>query len=60
MVSVVAYDFWNNEHKFEVKSESKAREYAKRIITEGLWYTDDEGCEIFLPVHNVVKVKITK
>lgn len=54
---VTAYDVFNNEHDFPVESVQKGREYAKRIIMEGLWYIDGED-EVFLPVHQLVKVKI--
>lgn len=54
---VTAYDIFNNEHDFPVKNLAKGREYAKRIIMEGLWYVDGED-EVFLPVHQIVKVKV--
>lgn len=58
MWTVEAYTIFNTTRSWEVESQEKAREYAKRIIMEGLWYFDDNGNEVFLPVHEVVKVKI--
>lgn len=57
MHDVIAYDVYHNTHKWTVASVEKAREYATRITTEGLWYREGEE-EIFLPVHSVLKVKI--
>lgn len=57
MVTVKVYDVFNNTRSFVVKDMAAGREYAKRIIMEGLWYIDD-GAEIFMPVHNIVKVKV--
>ncbi len=57
MFEVIAYDTFNNTHRFEVDTLEKGREYAKRIITEGLWIKEDDG-EIFYPVHIIVKVKV--
>jgi hypothetical protein len=48
---------WHTTIEFKVDSVNKAREYAKRIITEGLWHIEGDT-EIFIPVHNLVKVKI--
>ena len=57
--TVVVFDVFQNEHIFEVESMSKAREYAKRIITEGLWFIEPvTSHEVFYPVHQVVKVII--
>lgn len=58
MIIVNVYDIFNNEHPFTVKDIAKGREYAKRIIMEGLWYIDGDE-EVFLPVHQIVKVKVT-
>lgn len=58
---VKVYDFYNNTREWVQPTKKKAREYAKRIITEGLWYKEEEGgvvVEVFLPVHRVVKVKV--
>jgi hypothetical protein len=57
MFNVIVYDVFNNTHEWPVESIEKAREYAKRIIMEGLWYIDNDQ-EIFLPVHQIVKAKI--
>jgi hypothetical protein len=60
---VKVYDVFNNTHEFVVESLDRAREYAKRIITEGLWLNLDEtgaNYEVFYPVHEIVKVKINK
>ncbi len=54
---VRVYDYFQNTHEWTVESIQKAREYAKRIVTEGLWYVDGDE-EVFLPVHQVFKVKI--
>ncbi len=58
MFEVIAYDTFNNTHRFEVDTPEKGREYAKRIITEGLWFEEDDGSEMFYPVHLIVKVKV--
>lgn len=55
---VIVYDFWHNKHEWTVDGESSAKEYAKRIITEGLWFRDSEKGQTFLPVHQIIKVKI--
>lgn len=57
MVTVKVYDIYNNIHEWKVDDIKKAREYAKRIIIEGLWYRDEEG-EVFFPVHRIIKVKL--
>jgi hypothetical protein len=57
MWRVKVYDTFNNTHEWGVANRDKAREYAKRIITEGLWFNDGDE-EVFYPVHQVVKVKI--
>jgi len=57
MVIVKVYDIYNNTHEWEVRDIEKAREYAKRIVVEGLWYKDGDE-EIFFPVHKIVKVKL--
>jgi hypothetical protein len=57
MYIVKAYDIYNNTHEFGVETKEAGREYAKRIITEGLWILKDD-CEVFYPVHQVVKVKV--
>jgi len=57
MWKVKAFDTFNNTHEWKVESEDKAREYAKRIITEGLWFLDGNK-QVFYPVHRVVKVVI--
>lgn len=61
MFEVTVYDIYNNTHSFRVESKEKGREYAKRIITEGLWLAEGEHLEegeVFYPVHSVVKVKV--
>jgi hypothetical protein len=60
MWKVVVYTVFNTKKTFEVDSREKAREYAMRIIREGLWFTEDEReqREVFYPVANVVKVVI--
>jgi len=60
MYIVKAYTVFNVTTKWKVDSMDKAREYAKRMITEGLWYSEDGENEVFLPVHQVQKVKIYK
>lgn len=58
---VTVHDIFNNKHEWEVESREKGREYAKRIITEGLWFLDIEGeKEVFYPVHQIVKVELSK
>lgn len=54
---VKVYTTWNTTRSWSVVGLDKAREYAKRIITEGLWYKD-EDTEVFVPVHNLVKAKV--
>ena len=59
MWKVKVYLTWNTSHSFTVAGEKTAKEYAKRIGTEGLWYDDDEvGGKVFVPVHSVVKIRI--
>jgi hypothetical protein len=58
-MKVKVYDIYNNVHTFSVESVEKGREYAKRIITEGLWFFEN-GDEVFYPVHRIVKVTIEK
>ena len=52
----------NNIIEFWVDSDRSAREYAKRIITEGLWFKETDADtnyeEVFCPVHRIYKVKI--
>ena len=59
--TVKAYTAWNTEHSWEVDDWDTAREYAKRMVTEGLWLRPDPDLrdEVFLPVHQIVKVKIS-
>lgn len=57
MIKVTVYDIYNNTHVWEVSTWEKAREYAKRIILEGLWYKEGKD-EIFMPVWEIIKVKI--
>ena len=56
-VIVRAYDIYNNVHKWTVIGIEKGREYAKRIIREGLWFKEGDT-EVFYPVHAIVKVVI--
>lgn len=59
MYNVIVYTSYNTEICFEVNSEEKAMEYAKRIITEGAYF--DEGDDTtFLPVTQIFKVKLKK
>lgn len=58
MYKVVAYTIFNTTYTFEVEGLRGAREYAKRIITEGLWWIEDTGEEIFWPVPQIFKVVI--
>ena len=59
MFTVKAYTIWNTTHEWDVESANKAREFAKRIIMEGLWYREEEQkVEVFVPVTNIVKAKI--
>ena len=55
---VRALDIFHTEHIWEVDSMEKGREYAKRIVTEGLWLINSDNSEVFFPVHQVVKVKV--
>lgn len=57
MFEVIVYDVYNNTHVFTVDTVEKGREYAKRIITEGLWVKDN-GDELFYPVKAIIKVKV--
>lgn len=57
MWTVEALTIYHTKYKWDVAGQHKAREYAKRIITEGLWYIDGKD-EVFLPVHQIQKVKI--
>jgi len=58
MPTVKVYTVYNTTREWSVESTDKGREYAKRIITEGLWYIEEDGTEVFLPVHRVEKVKV--
>ena len=58
MFIVKVYTVWQTTVEFEVPTKDIAREYAKRIITEGLWNIEKDSTEVFVPVHNLVKVKI--
>lgn len=57
MYSVIVYTSYNTEICFEVNSEEKAMEYAKRIITEGAYFDDDYGMT-FLPITQIFKVRV--
>ena len=57
MYKVVVYDIFNNKHEWTVETIEKGREYAKRIIMEGLWEKQGEE-EVFYPVHQIIKVKV--
>lgn len=63
-MKVEAYTQHHAKYVFKARDIKHAREIANRIITEGLWVTDDEGAvsgeELFFPVHQVFKVKIIK
>jgi len=51
----------NNKYEYIVSGEdveSRAREHAKRIITEGFWDKTDDGSEVFYPVDQIYKVKV--
>ena len=54
---VDALTIFHTKYLWLVDNQNKAREYAKRIITEGLWYIEGEA-QVFLPVHQIQKVKI--
>ena len=58
MVTVTAYTVWNTKKEYEVIDMDKGREFAKRMIMEGLWYIEEEGTEVFIPPCNLVKVKV--
>ena len=57
MKKVIVYDVFNNKHEWKVKTGDNGKEYAKRIITEGLWFIDGNK-DVFYPVHQIVKVVI--
>ena len=57
MFTVKAYTIWNTTHEWNVESLNKAREFAKRMIMEGLWYHVEET-EVFVPVVHIIKVTI--
>ena len=57
MFTVKAYTIWNTTHEWEVESANKAREFAKRMIMEGLWYSTEKE-EVFVPVVQLVKVTV--
>lgn len=64
-VQVRVYLDSNNIHEYVVGGLERAREHAKRIVTEGFWLTHElfpeyceEGQEHFIPVHRVYKVSI--
>lgn len=57
MFKVKVYDIYNNTREFAVETVEMGREYAKRIITEGLWIKEGMD-EVFYPVHQIVKVKV--
>ena len=54
---VKVYDIFNNTFEYLVPTKENGREYAKRIITEGLWRKEGD-LEIFYPVHEIVKVTV--
>lgn len=58
MITVTAYTIWNTKKEWEVDTNDKGREFAKRIITEGLWYTENDNKEVFVPPCNLIKVTI--
>jgi len=63
MFYVRAYTIWNTTFEWTVVTVEKAREYAKRIVMEGLWYKVPGSLldeEEFLPVDKVAKVRIGK
>lgn len=58
-MKVIVYLLHNVTHEFSVPTIEKGREYAHRIITEGLWVIVDPGVwEEYWPVHQIVKVVI--
>ena len=61
-VAVHVYLDSKNCVRYWVDSWVSAREYASRIIKDGLWYIEtrnDTGKEeVFIPVHRIYKVKV--
>lgn len=61
---VRAYTIYQGVFDFPVQGDDdlqarmKAREYAKRIILEGLWKIWTDGTEEFWPPDKIVRVKI--
>jgi hypothetical protein len=60
VAEVLVYTFSNNKHSWTVDTVPQAREYAKRIITEGLWISEGPDIEVFYPPHQIFKVKVLK
>ncbi len=58
MFIVTAYTIWNTKKRWKVESRDKGREFAKRMIIEGLWYVEGKGDEVFVPPHNLMKVRL--
>ena len=48
----------NAEIYFDARDVRNAREIAKRIVSEGLWVTNEDGTEEFYPTDQLYKVKI--
>lgn len=60
-ILVKVYFNSNNVLEYYVTGENaleRAREHAKRIITEGFWDRTENGNEVFYPVHQIYKVKV--
>lgn len=60
-MKVVVYLLHNVTHEFPVPTIQKGREYAHRVVTEGLWVISERGVrEEYWPVHQIVKVVIVE
>lgn len=59
-MKVKVYLKHNATHEFSARDINNAREIAKRIITEGAWFTEGDGNEVFYPIQQIYKVKVIK
>ena len=57
MIKIQVYMKSNRVFEYGVEDIGKAREHAKRIVTEG-FICDEPDCCVYYPVERVFKVKI--
>ena len=41
-----------------INSKTMAHEYAERILVHGDFFKDDRGVKTFIPIQNIMKIKI--